>query len=145
MTVKQNNQRMKSLDSKLPMLGGDGDRESGNGFIPLSNKNIKLPILASQNYPSGLAVYDSQNKLKQNIKYRLQSGNRYKNLKNEYSIIHKNHYSKDNKNSKAPKKVKLISQDKQENSSKTVDKSKFKSNRFKACLYFKYFMYKTNQ
>ena len=88
---KAKNQRMKSLDSKLPMLGGDGDRESGNGSIPLSNKNIKLPILASQNYPSGLAVYDSQNKLKSNIKYRLQSGNRYKNLKNEYSIIHKNH------------------------------------------------------
>lgn len=121
---KAKNQRMKSLDSKISRFKDEGYKELADSIIPLSNKNIKLPVLANQNYPPGLAVYDSQSKLKQNMKYRLKSGNRYKNLTNQYSIIHKNYVGKDNKSQKASAKAKLHSVNKLERQSKAGGKSK---------------------
>ena len=127
------NQRMKSLDSKLPRLKDENYKDFVNGIIPLSNKNLKLPVLSSQNYPPGLAVYDSQNKLKSNLKYRLQSSNRYKNLPNEYSVIHKNYL---NKNAKSTKKVKILNRNKKDKSPKEINKGKCNSCYISFSLYF---------
>lgn len=94
------NLRLRSMDLNLPKIKGDGVNQDLNDLIPSSNKKLKLPLLANQQSSKVIGISDSKNKLKQNLRYRLQSRNKYKNLSGEYKDIHKSYIAKDDKSLK---------------------------------------------
>ena len=105
MKVNRNNQRMKSLDYNLPKIKEEQHNQDLNSLIEDPNKKLKLPLLGNHSNVQGLKIYDSKNKLNQNIKYKMQSRNKYKSISNEYKSIHKSYLS--NENAKLPSKLKM--------------------------------------
>ena len=103
---KTNNLRIRSLDLNLPRIKEDNQNQDLNNLIPSSNKKLRLPLLGNQANSKELEIYDSKNKLKQNLRYRMQSRNKYKHLTSEYKDIHKSYIAKDEKSLSKRNKLK---------------------------------------
>lgn len=76
---KRKETKVTSLDGRLPKIGDSMTHDYSDPTNPSTSRNLKLPSLNSQN-KNIMDIYGHKNKLRQNMKYRMQPNYRYKHV-----------------------------------------------------------------